>query len=54
MRAGSAVASYANGVLSITDGTHSATLSLGFATTPTTGSFHISSDGATGTNLTWH
>ena len=54
IRASSAVASYANGVLSIADGMHSATLGLGFASMPATGSFHIASDGATGTNLTWH
>ena len=53
IRAGSAVASYVNGILSVTDGIRSATLGLGFASMPATGSFHIASDGATGTNLTW-
>ena len=54
LRAAGAVVSYGNGVLSVSDGTHSATLGLGFASVPATGSFHIASDGTGGTNLTWH
>jgi hypothetical protein len=53
MTARTATETYTNGILSMTDGTHAATLSLGFATTPTTGSFHIATDGVTGTKLTW-
>jgi hypothetical protein len=44
---------FSAGVLSVTDTTHTAKLSLGFAVTPTTGSFHLASDGSTGTRLTW-
>ena len=40
--------------LSVTDGTHAASLSLTFASTPASGSFHIASDGASGTKLTWY
>ncbi len=54
LRAAGAVVSYGNGVLSVSDGTHSAMLGLGFSSVPATGSFHIASDGAGGTNLTWH
>jgi hypothetical protein len=46
-------ATYTNGILSVSDGTHGATLSLAFASTPASGSFHIASDGASGTKLTW-
>ncbi|HBK06913.1 MAG TPA: hypothetical protein DDZ81_13890 [Acetobacteraceae bacterium] len=44
---------YANGIVSVSDGVHSANLSLTFATTPASGSFHVSSDGASGAKLTW-
>jgi hypothetical protein len=53
LKASSAAETYAGGVLSVTDGTNSATLGLGFASTPSTGAFHIAGDGATGTKLTW-
>ncbi len=45
--------SYANTVLSVTDGTHSASLSLTFASTPASGSFHAATDGSGGTKLMW-
>jgi hypothetical protein len=48
-----ATQSYSGGILSISDGTHAATLSLAFGTLPASGSFHIASDGASGTKLTW-
>ncbi|WP_428542546.1 beta strand repeat-containing protein [Rhodopila sp.] len=54
LRAAAAVVSYGNGALSVSDGVHSATLGLGFGSAPPTGSFHIASDGAGGTSLTWH
>ena len=53
MKASSATVHYTNGTLSVTDGTHAATLALGFVTVPTSGSFVIASDGATGTKVTW-
>ncbi|WP_158929151.1 hypothetical protein [Acidisphaera sp. S103] len=53
MNPATASETYSNGILSISDGTHAATLSLAFASTPATGSFHIASDGASGTKLTW-
>jgi fibronectin-binding autotransporter adhesin len=53
MTPGSATATYTGGILSVSDGTHSAVLSLSFASTPASGSFHIASDGASGTKLTW-
>lgn len=46
--------SYAGGVVSATDGTHTATFSLGFTSLPTTGSFGVASDGGLGSKLTWH
>ena len=48
-----ATAMYANGNLSVTDGTHTASFGIGFAGVPTTGAFHVASDGAAGTKLTW-
>ena len=48
-----ATETYANGILSVSDGIHAATLSLAFASTPASGSFHIASDGASGSKLTW-
>jgi hypothetical protein len=53
MNPATATESYTNGILSVSDGTHAATLSLAFASTPASGSFHIASDGASGTKLTW-
>lgn len=53
MTAGSAWVRYANGVVSVSDGVHSANIALTFATMPPSGSFHVSSDGAAGTKLTW-
>jgi hypothetical protein len=53
MAPGSATATYTGGILSVSDGTHSAVLSLSFANTPASGSFHIAGDGAAGTKLTW-
>ena len=44
---------YANQVVSVSDGVHSANISLSFATPPASGSFHLSSDGAGGTILAW-
>ena len=44
---------YHSGVLTVTDGTHAATLSVGFGVTPASGSFHLASDGSAGTKLTW-
>ena len=49
----SATANYANGNLSVTDGTHTAMLGLAFATIPATGGFHVAGDGTGGTKLTW-
>ena len=45
---------YTGGILSVTDGTHSASLSLSFATTPSSGSFHVSNDGGVGSLLRWY
>jgi hypothetical protein len=53
MASASAKVTYTGGKLSVTDGTHGAVLSLAFASTPSSGSFHIASDGAGGTKLTW-
>jgi hypothetical protein len=50
---GSASLTYTGGILSITDGTHSASISVSFATTPASGSFHIGFDGTAGTLLLW-
>jgi hypothetical protein len=44
---------YAKGVLTATDGTHAATLSLGFLSTPTTGGFAVTHDAGTGTEVYW-
>jgi hypothetical protein len=44
---------YAGGMLTVADGTHAATLGVGFGTLPVTGAFHSTSDGATGTKITW-
>ncbi len=49
-----ASASYANSVLSVSDGIHSSSLSLTFASTPASGSFHATTDGSGGTKLTWY
>jgi hypothetical protein len=54
MTASKAKATYAGGVLSVTDGTHAAALTVGFGTTPATGTFSAVSDGAGGTKVTWH
>jgi hypothetical protein len=54
MTSANASASYTGGVLSVTDGTHAATLTLGFLGTPAIGSFGVASDGATGTKVFWH
>ena len=48
-----ATVSYVNGTLSVTDGTHAASLGIGFAILPVTGGFHVGSDLAAGTKLTW-
>ena len=48
-----ATESYTGGILSVSDGSHAAVLGLAFASTPAFGSFHIASDGASGTRLTW-
>ena len=53
MNPATATETYTGGILSVTDGTHAASLSLTFASTPASGSFHIASDGASGTKLTW-
>jgi hypothetical protein len=53
MNPATATVSYTGGILSVTDGTHAALLGLAFASTPASGSFHIASDGASGTRLTW-
>jgi hypothetical protein len=50
---GSAIATYTGGTLAVTDGTHAASLTVAFGTTPASGSFHIASDGASGSKLTW-
>ncbi len=44
---------YVNQVVSVSDGVHSANISLSFATAPASGSFHLSSDGAGGSVLAW-
>ncbi len=54
MTASAASVTYTGGVLKVSDGTHAATIALGFGSTPTTGSFHVSADGGSGTLLTWH
>ena len=48
-----ATETYTGGILSVTDGTHAASLSLSFAAPTLSGSFHIASDGASGSKLTW-
>jgi hypothetical protein len=48
-----ATETYSAGVLKVSDGTHAASLGLSFGVTPASGSFHIASDGSTGTKLTW-
>jgi hypothetical protein len=53
MNPAAATETYTNGILSVSDGAHAATLSLAFASTPLSGAFHITSDGASGTKLTW-
>jgi hypothetical protein len=53
MNPATATENYTNGILSVSDGTHAATLSLAFASTPASGSFHIAGDGASGSKLTW-
>jgi len=53
MNPATATVKYANGNLSAADGSHTATVGLGFATIPVTGAFHVASDGAAGTKLTW-
>jgi hypothetical protein len=54
LKASGATVSYINGNLSVTDGTHAATLGVGFVSYPSTGMFHVASDGASGTNVTWY
>ena len=44
---------FAAGKLSVSDGTHSASVALTFGTTPASGHFASASDGATGTILSW-
>ncbi len=47
--------SYTGGVLSVTDGTHAATLSVGFTTPPASGHFFLAADSTgKGTDMTWH
>jgi hypothetical protein len=53
MKLATAAANYAAGVLSVSDGTHSATLGLGFASPPAGGSFTVATDGAAGTKVAW-
>ena len=53
MNSSTAWVRYANQVVSVSDGVHSANISLSFAAPPASGSFHISSDGAGGTVLAW-
>ena len=51
--ASSATATYTGGVLTVSDGAHAAALSLSFTNFPLSGAFHVASDGASGTLLTW-
>jgi hypothetical protein len=44
---------YANQLVSVSDGVHSANIALSFAAAPASGSFHLSSDGAGGSVLAW-
>ena len=44
---------YSGNTLTAFDWMHGAIMNLSFATTPTSGSFHISSDGAGGSKITW-
>jgi hypothetical protein len=53
MNPATAIATYTGGILSVSDGSHAAVLGLAFASTPVSGSFHIASDGSSGTKLTW-
>ncbi len=48
-----ATASYSGRVLTVSDGTHTAAFTVGFDTTPSTGSFVVASDGAAGTKVLW-
>jgi hypothetical protein len=53
MNPASTTVTYTGGILSVSDGSHGATLSLSFASTPASGAFHVASDGASGAKLTW-
>jgi hypothetical protein len=53
VNASAATVTYTGGTLSITDDTHAAVLGLSFAGLLPAGSFHVASDGAGGTKLTW-
>ena len=51
MTAAAASVRYSAGVLSVTDGTHTASLHLAFVIPPTSGSFSVTSDGASGSKV---
>jgi hypothetical protein len=44
---------YSGGTLTVSNATHTETLSVGFATVPMSGSFHIAGDGGSGSKVTW-
>ncbi len=53
MNPAAATAHYSAGMLTVTDGSHIAAMGFSFANTAASGSFHLTSDGASGTRLTW-
>ena len=53
IKTNTATVNYTGGLLTVSDGTRSASLSLAFANGQPGGSFHIASDGGAGTKLTW-
>ncbi len=53
LKLATASATYTGGVLSVTDGTRSAKLTVGFAGTVPAGSFHPVTDSGTGTKFVW-
>ena len=50
---GTATARYSGGVLTVSDGTRGASISVAFALAPPSGSFRTGADGAGGTKVTW-
>ena len=53
LKSATATVKFTNGTVAVSDGTRSGSFALSFAATPATGTFHVSSDGGSGTKLTW-